>query len=88
VPPRPADYADGVMRPEAYARRAVAWRRAGATVVGGCCGTRPEHMRATAAALRGDDRKQKASGWACNAFLLALVAVFVQWFLVKFVYSS
>lgn len=31
--------------PAAYAAHAAAWLEAGATVVGGCCGTRPAHIR-------------------------------------------
>jgi S-methylmethionine-dependent homocysteine/selenocysteine methylase len=30
--------------PESYARHVARWLRAGATVVGGCCGTRPAHI--------------------------------------------
>jgi hypothetical protein len=32
--------------PEEYARCASGWIDAGARIVGGCCGTRPEHIRA------------------------------------------
>ena len=32
--------------PEQYARSAAVWIEAGARIVGGCCGTRPEHIRA------------------------------------------
>jgi S-methylmethionine-dependent homocysteine/selenocysteine methylase len=32
--------------PEEYARCASVWIEAGARIVGGCCGTRPEHIRA------------------------------------------
>jgi S-methylmethionine-dependent homocysteine/selenocysteine methylase len=41
--------------PEVFARHALAWIRAGARLVGGCCGTTPAHIRAiarTVAALR------------------------------------
>ncbi|MGE5236255.1 MAG: homocysteine S-methyltransferase family protein [Acidobacteriota bacterium] len=38
--------------PESYACAALAWSAAGARLVGGCCGTRPEHVAAVAAALR------------------------------------
>lgn len=38
--------------PEEYARRAMRWVERGATIVGGCCGTTPEHVRALASALR------------------------------------
>jgi hypothetical protein len=32
--------------PEDYARLAEGWIEAGARIVGGCCGTRPDHIRA------------------------------------------
>jgi S-methylmethionine-dependent homocysteine/selenocysteine methylase len=38
--------------PEAFAERAAAWLAAGARLVGGCCGTRPEHIRAVARRMR------------------------------------
>ncbi|BCX05246.1 MAG: homocysteine S-methyltransferase [Candidatus Roseilinea sp.] len=38
--------------PEAYAEAAREWRDLGATIIGGCCGTTPEHI----AALRDIDR--------------------------------
>jgi len=34
--------------PEDYARRAARWVERGATIVGGCCGTGPQHIRALA----------------------------------------
>jgi homocysteine S-methyltransferase len=34
--------------PEAYAEAAREWRDLGATIIGGCCGTTPEHIRAVA----------------------------------------
>ena len=37
--------------PEQYAARAMRWVGRGATIVGGCCGTTPEHVRALASAL-------------------------------------
>jgi S-methylmethionine-dependent homocysteine/selenocysteine methylase len=37
--------------PEAYAALALGWALAGAALVGGCCGTRPAHIRALARAL-------------------------------------
>jgi 5-methyltetrahydrofolate--homocysteine methyltransferase len=44
--------------PELMARYAVMARDAGAAIIGGCCGTQPEHLRAMRAALettpRGD----------------------------------
>lgn len=40
--------------PEAYARCAEAWwRDHGARIVGGCCGTTPDHIRAVAERIRG-----------------------------------
>jgi S-methylmethionine-dependent homocysteine/selenocysteine methylase len=38
--------------PEELALRAEGWVRAGARLVGGCCGTRPAHIRAIASRLR------------------------------------
>jgi homocysteine S-methyltransferase len=32
--------------PEAFAAHALGWLRAGAHILGGCCGTRPDHLRA------------------------------------------
>jgi homocysteine S-methyltransferase len=37
--------------PAEFAARALTWRAAGARVVGGCCGTRPAHLRAVARSL-------------------------------------
>lgn len=38
--------------PAEYAAHALRWRSLGATIIGGCCGTTPEHVRAVAEALR------------------------------------
>ncbi len=38
--------------PEAYGENAARWVSLGARIVGGCCGTTPEHLRAVRAALR------------------------------------
>jgi S-methylmethionine-dependent homocysteine/selenocysteine methylase len=38
--------------PEAYARHALGWVRAGAACVGGCCGTTPAHLAAVGRRLR------------------------------------
>jgi S-methylmethionine-dependent homocysteine/selenocysteine methylase len=38
--------------PGAFAEHASEWIRAGAHIVGGCCGTTPEHLRAVARLLR------------------------------------
>ena len=42
--------------PELMAEYAVLARDAGATIIGGCCGTTPEHLRAMRAALETRDR--------------------------------
>jgi S-methylmethionine-dependent homocysteine/selenocysteine methylase len=39
--------------PVRYAEYARAWVDAGATIIGGCCGTTPETIRAVAEAVRG-----------------------------------
>jgi S-methylmethionine-dependent homocysteine/selenocysteine methylase/SAM-dependent methyltransferase len=39
--------------PQEYAELARAWRAEGAQIVGGCCGTTPEHIEAAADALTG-----------------------------------
>jgi S-methylmethionine-dependent homocysteine/selenocysteine methylase len=39
-----------------YAAEAARWREAGATILGGCCGTRPEHTAALRAMLNGKGR--------------------------------
>ena len=38
--------------PEELAGQARAWRQAGARIIGGCCGTRPAHIRALAASVK------------------------------------
>jgi SAM-dependent methyltransferase len=40
-----------VTDPQRYAELALAWREEGAQIVGGCCGTTPEHIAAAAQAL-------------------------------------
>lgn len=40
------------LSPKQYAEFAVAWARAGAKIVGGCCEIGPEHIRATGGALQ------------------------------------
>jgi S-methylmethionine-dependent homocysteine/selenocysteine methylase/SAM-dependent methyltransferase len=37
--------------PPQYAQRALAWREEGAQIIGGCCGTTPEHIAAMAEAV-------------------------------------
>ena len=39
--------------PEEYAELALAWRAEGAQIVGGCCGTSPQHLAAAKRALAG-----------------------------------
>ncbi len=39
------------VRPDTYAAFAQQWRAQGATIIGGCCGTTPEHIAALRAAL-------------------------------------
>ena len=39
--------------PEQYAELALAWRAEGAQIVGGCCGTSPQHLAAAKRALAG-----------------------------------
>lgn len=41
------------MTPEEFASAGVALVKAGAALIGGCCGTRPEHIKALADAVRG-----------------------------------
>jgi homocysteine S-methyltransferase len=40
------------VQPAAYARQALRWRTRGASIIGGCCGTTPDHIAALYAALR------------------------------------
>jgi enediyne biosynthesis protein CalE2 len=42
--------------PDAYLQHAMGWRELGAAFVGGCCGTRPEHIHRLAGAFRGGRR--------------------------------
>ena len=42
----------GSITPDAYAAHAETWRERGASIVGGCCGVGPAHMRAVAERLR------------------------------------
>jgi S-methylmethionine-dependent homocysteine/selenocysteine methylase/SAM-dependent methyltransferase len=39
--------------PQEYAQLALSWREEGAQIIGGCCGTTPEHIAAIAEALAG-----------------------------------
>ena len=42
---------DDVISPADYAAKVPRWRRAGATMIGGCCGIGPDHLRLVAEAL-------------------------------------
>jgi S-methylmethionine-dependent homocysteine/selenocysteine methylase/SAM-dependent methyltransferase len=42
---------DEHLGPPQYAQRALAWREEGAQIIGGCCGTTPEHIAAMAQAV-------------------------------------
>lgn len=42
---------EGVMTSAAYTTHALRWRESGASLIGGCCGTTPEHIRTLAQAL-------------------------------------
>ncbi len=48
------------LSPEELARRAESWVRAGARLVGGCCGTQPAHIRAIASRLRSRPARSEA----------------------------
>jgi len=53
---RPQQTVSGVIypeEPESMAEAAGGLREAGATIIGGCCGSTPDHIRAMAARLRG-----------------------------------
>ena len=39
------------MSAAAYTRHALRWRESGASLIGGCCGTTPEHIKTLAQAL-------------------------------------
>ena len=65
------DPADGHynMGPEAFARAMLDCLAAGASVLGGCCGTTPEHIRALVAALEGKApgaRHYDAASFVCT----------------------
>ncbi|PDO11734.1 MAG: bifunctional homocysteine S-methyltransferase/methylenetetrahydrofolate reductase [Candidatus Reconcilbacillus cellulovorans] len=66
-----AEYVEGKFRygtpPEYFSEIAVRFVERGARLIGGCCGTTPEHVAAIAQALQGvrpaDDGAVRASGW-------------------------
>ena len=53
--------------PEEYAALALEWREEGAQIIGGCCGTTPEHVAAAAAALAGTKPGRRRSHEAVPA---------------------
>ena len=57
-----------------YAEMALSWRAEGAQIVGGCCGTRPEHIAAArdalAGTLPGRERRDSRSDGANGAVVL------------------
>jgi S-methylmethionine-dependent homocysteine/selenocysteine methylase len=48
---KPPEWIFGDITPEAFASASVGWVARGAQLVGGCCGIRPEHIRAIAETL-------------------------------------
>lgn len=46
--------------PEVFAQKTAAFAAAGARVLGGCCGTTPEHIAALARVVRGMERRETA----------------------------
>jgi release factor glutamine methyltransferase len=52
--------------PDEYAALALEWRREGAQIVGGCCGTTPEHIAAAAAALEDTKPGRRQAGEAAG----------------------
>ncbi len=75
------DYVDGrytyVATPAYFAESSVQFARLGARIVGGCCGTTPEHIQAMAAALSGvaPDGPEEPDGAAGRARSSARAAV-------------
>ena len=66
--PDPADGHYG-MGPEAFAKAMLSCLEAGASVLGGCCGTTPEHIAAMAKAIAGripGARRYEAVGFVCT----------------------
>ena len=53
---------DSRVGPAEFAELALEWRGEGAQIVGGCCGTSPDHLAAAKAALEGTKRGRPPSG--------------------------
>jgi homocysteine S-methyltransferase len=49
---QPPNWVFNGLTPEEYLRQAVTWADRGAQLIGGCCGTGPQHIRALAEGLR------------------------------------
>jgi S-methylmethionine-dependent homocysteine/selenocysteine methylase/SAM-dependent methyltransferase len=52
---------DKTVHGEEYAELAATWREEGAQIIGGCCGTRPEHIGAARARVRDLPRGRRAA---------------------------
>ncbi|MEN3279805.1 MAG: hypothetical protein V7607_945 [Solirubrobacteraceae bacterium] len=53
---------DKTVGPEQYGEFAAVWREEGAQIIGGCCGTRPEHVQGALARVRDMPRGPRAAG--------------------------
>jgi S-methylmethionine-dependent homocysteine/selenocysteine methylase len=53
------DWVFGEIAPGAFAEHALGWVRAGAQIVGGCCGVTPEHIAALSRVLRDEHAHEK-----------------------------
>jgi S-methylmethionine-dependent homocysteine/selenocysteine methylase/SAM-dependent methyltransferase len=53
---------DKTVGAEQYGELAAVWREEGAQMVGGCCGTRPEHIAGAIARVRDMPRESRAAG--------------------------
>ncbi len=47
----PPNWVFGGLTPDQYLQQAIAWADRGAQLIGGCCGTGPEHIRVLAGRL-------------------------------------
>jgi S-methylmethionine-dependent homocysteine/selenocysteine methylase len=48
---QPPNWVFGGLPPARYLQHAITWADSGAQLIGGCCGTGPEHIRALASGL-------------------------------------
>ncbi|KAJ8604165.1 hypothetical protein CTAYLR_008579 [Chrysophaeum taylorii] len=65
---------------ESYAREALGWARRGATVVGGCCGITPNHMKAVAREVGRFSRGDPEGALDAVAALTANLVAHDMWF--------